>query len=220
MRRAREGPRHPACARPCPRRAEQATWVLSGLCFVWLIFAATQQRDCTRAYPVEEKLKVPLKPWHHMVYIKVGYAGKRLPVAFTRRGTRPRDVGWPADPLKECRQKSITFSAVHWRARATFSFAARVYGEMLERRHHFPGRQVSHLSRGLSRSLLSAHSFHALDEHSENAQRLHGQEPSSLIVDVQQWPGMAGDTMVPCFPMQLTHNQFRRLGERHLVMGL
>ena len=98
LRRAREGPRHPACARPCPRRAEQATWVLSGLCFVWLIFAATQQRDCTRAYPVEEKLKAPLKPWHHMVYIKVGYAGKRLPVAFTRRGTRPRDGVGPQTP--------------------------------------------------------------------------------------------------------------------------
>ena len=192
-------------------------------------------QECTRYFPTEQKMTIPLKDWFQVVWVKVcgthlGFPSKReRRLSFNANHLRLRWIG-PTE------QKDIQadFDNLFHRAimlpgdvycAAPADSVIGMYGQKMKQRFaNLPHDQnVNVQGRGMLASVLTPGQLQRIKAYEDEYQSEHGHPPgqdSHLIVDSMQWPHMPGDTSGTLFPSQLKHGLYYSFTARRLILGL
>ena len=188
---------------------------------------SNMNQECTRLYPVPEKLEQPLRNSHFVVWIracgsKIAYPSKRGRV-LSFSGSQAR-LMWTGPSTQAEIQKDFndTFNRKAMLDgdayfKVSLTDVDRVYRQLLGKRHvHVPEKEdVDVHGRGVLRNALSAGHMNRLDAYDEL--RI---DDRTCIADLDHWPGSPGDTSGPLFPVQLRHGHLYSFKKRRLCLGL
>ena len=186
--------------------------------------------ECTRNYPVTEKLEKPLEPWFRTVWVKFGPDMLGFPTRRTRAMSflmnRDKFAWVGPDTHNEIQAdfeamfgRKIKLTGDSYLA-ADDSLVMDYYKDNLNKRHVYP-KSIDPFSiqrKAILRHLLVPGMLMRLQAYEKKYRELNG-SLDAYIVDLVQSVNTRGDCSGQEFPTQVTHGTFYSITKERLILG-